>query len=112
MNSKKLHMDELHQIHQAGLKPDELIIDVREADDYADGHVPGSRSIPHDQILAAPEKFRDELKAYKTVYIHCGGGGKAGRVTAALEAVGATNIVHVCDSGMRSWIAAGHPVQK
>jgi rhodanese-related sulfurtransferase len=115
MNSQKLHqrlhMDELQKIHQAGLKSDELILDVREADDYADGHVPGSRSIPHDQILAQPEKFRDELKAYKKVYIHCGGGGKAGRVTAALTVVGATNIVHICDSGMRSWIAAGYPVE-
>jgi rhodanese-related sulfurtransferase len=112
MTSHKMNMDELYQIHQAGLKPDELILDVREADDYADEHVPGSKSIPHDLILAQPEKYRDELKNFKKVYIHCGGGGKAGRVFAALEAVGAKNIVHVCDSGMRSWIAAGYPVEK
>lgn len=111
MDSQKLHMDELYQLFQNGLKKDELILDVREADDYAEVHVPGSRSIPHDKILAEPEKFRDELKSYSKVYIHCGGGGKAGRVFAALDAVGAKNIVHVCDSGMRSWIAAGYPTQ-
>jgi rhodanese-related sulfurtransferase len=108
---QKMQMDELRQIHQAGLKSDELILDVRDADDYADGHVPGSKSIPYDQIISRPEKFRDELKNFKKVYIHCGGGGKAGRVFAALNAVGASNIVHICDSGMRSWIAAGYPVE-
>lgn len=104
-------MDELFKAHQAGLKKDELILDVREADDYAEAHVPGSKSIPYDKILAEPEKYRDELKAYSKIYIHCGGGGKAGRVYTALEAVGAKNMIHICDSGMRSWIAAGYPVE-
>jgi rhodanese-related sulfurtransferase len=108
----KMNMEELHKIHSMGIKSDELILDVREADDYAEAHVPGSKSIPYDRILENPEKYRDELKGLTRVYIHCGGGGKAGRVYAALEAAGAKNIVHICDSGMRSWMAAGHPVAK
>jgi rhodanese-related sulfurtransferase len=107
----KLHMEDLYQKLKNGLSNSELILDVREADDFAEAHVPGSRSIPYDRILANPEWFKKEFQSYLRVYIHCGGGGKAGRVYEALSAAGATNIVHICDSGMRSWIAAGHPIQ-
>jgi rhodanese-related sulfurtransferase len=106
----KLSMDELFQIFSKGLQPDEIILDVRDADDFSEGHVPGSFSVPHDQILNQTEAFKEKLKYYNRVYIHCGGGGKAGRVYEALESAGLNNIVHICDSGMRSWIAAGYPV--
>jgi adenosylhomocysteine nucleosidase len=103
-----LSMDELYSQTQKGLNPDELILDVRDTDDYVEGHVAGSRSIPVDQVL----EHVTELTAYQRVYVHCGGGGKAGRAVASLEKAGLSNLVHIADSGMRSWIASGFSVVK
>jgi rhodanese-related sulfurtransferase len=40
--------DELHRRTQAG--PEPTIIDVRGADEYSVGHLPGAKNIPADQL--------------------------------------------------------------
>lgn len=90
------------------LSSDELILDVRSADEYKGGHVPGSRNIPHDQVAA----HIAELKKFKHVYIHCQAGGRAGRAAATLAKEGLTNIVCISSSGMGEWISMGFPVEK
>src|SRR4051794_26112124 len=103
-----MQMDEVHAVFEKGLGGDELIVDVRHPDDFAEGHVPGARNLPFDRIRDAAE----ELRRFKRVYLHCGGGGKAEKAFATLSALGLTNLAQVCDSGMRSWEAAGWPVER
>lgn len=90
------------------LSADELILDVRSADEYRGGHVPGSRNIPHDQVGA----HIAELKKYKHIYVHCQAGGRAGRASEALMNAGLTNVVCISSSGMGEWINMGYPVEK
>ncbi len=80
------------------------IIDVREADEYAAGHVPGAISIPMSEIQGR----LGELPAGAFDVI-CQSGGRSARVTEFLEAQGhdATNI----DGGTGGWIALGKPVE-
>ncbi len=90
------------------LPKDELIVDLRTREEYAEGHVPGAKNIPHDEI----ENHLSDLKKYKAVYMHCLGGGRAGRTFDLLTSKGLTNVVCVADSGMKDWIAAGYPISK
>jgi hydroxyacylglutathione hydrolase len=85
-----------------------LILDVRSADEYKAGHVPGSRNIPHDKI----DSFADELRKFKRIFVHCQAGGRAGRASEVLAKLGLTNIICVSGSGMGDWIASGFPVEK
>jgi len=94
--------------HLGKLGKDEIILDVREPDEFAAGHVPGSRNIPHEEVT----KHADELRKLKTIYVHCMGGGRAGRASEALSRLGLTNIVCISGSGMRDWLAAGLPVER
>jgi rhodanese-related sulfurtransferase len=81
------------------------LIDVREADEFAAGHVPGAVNIPMSTI---GERL-DELPA-EAFDVICQVGGRSARVVQALEARGfdATNV----DGGTGEWIAAGLPVEK
>ncbi len=106
--SSKMKMDELYHLHKSGLPQNQIILDVRDTDEFAEGHVEGAINIPVDEL---PNHF-EKLKNYSKIYVHCGGGGRAGRAVETLTKYGIQNLVHICESGMRSWIASGLPIEK
>jgi rhodanese-related sulfurtransferase len=81
------------------------LIDVREVDEFAAGHVPGAVNLPMssigDRLAELPGGAFDVI---------CAVGGRSGRVVQALEARGydATNV----DGGTNEWIAQGFPVER
>ncbi len=107
MTNENTSMKDLHtKLDKLG--PGDLILDVREPDEYNAGHIRGSRNIPHLQVADHVE----DLKKYKKIYLHCQAGRRAGKATEALIKLGLTNIVCISDSGMGDWIAAGFPIVK
>ncbi|MCX6503105.1 MAG: rhodanese-like domain-containing protein [Microbacterium sp.] len=81
------------------------LIDVREVDEFAAGHVPGAVNLPMSSIGDHLDELPDE--AFDVI---CQAGGRSARVVQALEARGydATNV----EGGTGEWIAAGLPVEK
>lgn len=81
------------------------LIDVREVDEFAAGHVPGAVNLPMSTIGDRLEELPDG--AFDVI---CAVGGRSGRVVQALEARGydATNV----DGGTNEWIAQGFPVEQ
>lgn len=81
------------------------LIDVRERDEYAAGHVPGAVNLPlselGDRLAELPTEAFDVI---------CQAGGRSARAVKALEARGydATNV----EGGTGEWIAQGRPVEK
>lgn len=80
------------------------LIDVREKDEFAAGHVPGAVNIPMSEIGNRLEDLPGE--AFDVI---CQAGGRSARVVEALETRGfdATNV----EGGTGEWIATGHPVE-
>lgn len=80
------------------------LIDVREPDEYAAGHVPGAVNLPMSTIGEHLDELPDG--AFDVI---CQAGGRSGRVVQALEARGydATNV----DGGTGEWIQSGFPVE-
>lgn len=103
----KISMKDLFEKTSAW-EPNDVILDVRTADEFAAGHVKGSRNIPHDQITAR----LDELRGYGRIYIHCRSGKRAELASQALLKAGFNNLVCVSGSGMDDWVSAGFPVEK
>ena len=81
------------------------LIDVREVDEFAAGHVPGAVNLPMSTIGDHLDELPDE--AFDVI---CQAGGRSARVVQALEARGydATNV----EGGTGEWISAGLPVEK
>ena len=75
-----------------------FIIDVRTSGEYAEGHIPGVKLIPLDQL---PNSL-DEVPKQGKVYIICRSGNRSSQATQFLRDKGFDNVYNVT-SGMKSW---------
>lgn len=82
-----------------------LIIDVRESDEYAAGHVPSAISIPLSTVPDRVEEFRHE----GTVYVICQVGGRSLRACQFLADFDINNLVNIA-GGTSGWLALGNAV--
>ena len=99
--------DELHSRIE-NLSSEELILDVRSPSEFNDGHIEGAQNTPHEEVTNEVE----DLKKYKTVYVHCKMGGRAKMAAEVLQGAGLGNIVCVSDGGIQRWIDMGWSLVK
>jgi rhodanese-related sulfurtransferase len=86
-----------------------LVLDVREGDDYASGHLPRARHIPLSQLsnrVGEIGKFKE-----KPVLVTCKTGAKTGAASRLLKAAGFTNVFEL-RGGVNAWQQASLPVEK
>ena len=82
-----------------------MLIDLRDAKDFRDGHISGSQNIPYSQITS----HIDELKASdRPLVFICNLGQVAG---SALQKVAHTDSYRL-DGGISNWKAQGLPLEK
>ena len=68
-----------------------LILDVREAAEYAFGHIPGAKSIPMGELT----ERMNELDKAKAIYVICRTGTRSDMAAKQLVEAGFTNIYNV-----------------
>lgn len=85
--------------------PSTTVIDVRNPEEYAAGHVPGAVLVPMHTV---PVRLQD-IPSDRTVYLVCAVGGRSGQVAAWLEPQG-YDVVNVL-GGTQAWAFAGHPLE-
>ncbi len=68
-----------------------LILDVREAAEFAFGHIPGAKSIPMGELAAR----MDELDKARTIYVICRTGTRSDLAAQQLAEAGFTTIYNV-----------------
>jgi rhodanese-related sulfurtransferase len=88
------------------LGENDVILDVRNPDEFQAGHIKGALNIPLPEVGTRA----DELKKYHQVYIHCKRGGRAKTAFELLKSAGLENLVCIHDAGMDLWMENGHPV--
>lgn len=94
---------ELYERREEGAAP--LTIDVRTAEEFASGHVPGAINIPFDEVAARI----GEIDATHGVALYCMVGPRARKGEAALQAAGYEKVLHL-EGGLAAWKEAGFPV--
>ncbi len=82
-----------------------VLIDVREADEYAAGHVPTAISIPLSTVQDRVDEFRHD----GTVYVICQVGGRSMRACQYLADFDIDNLVNIA-GGTSGWLALGNAV--
>ena len=80
-----------------------LIVDVREPDEFAAGHLPGATNIPQADLGVRIE----EVPADKPVLVVDAAGGRAPRAASFLQANGRTNVMYLA-GGSNAWKEAGN----
>ena len=99
-------MNDLYQVWQ-DLPGNTLVWDNRTPEEYARGHVPGSRNIP----MGTENEHVETLAGYDQVYLYCRSGRRAQTSMTNLNLQGLNHIVCISHSGMPDWEKAGYPVE-
>lgn len=84
---------------------DALLVDVRDAAAWREGHAPGAVHVPIDELATRLAELPGDVRVITT----CGGGTRG--VRAARELLAAGRDAVVLQGGMRAWSAAGHEVE-
>ncbi len=89
----------------------DLLIDVRETEEYQSGHLPGavhlSRGMLEFKMSGNPRWQSRELE----ILIYCKTSGRAALCVNSLVQMGYTNVRSIA-GGIDAWLAAGHEVFK
>lgn len=73
-------------------EPRAILLDAREADEYASGHIKGSRNLPLSQFMKAESMFTDKSLP---IYVYCHSGRRSKRMTAGLTKLGFEKVVNI-----------------
>ena len=89
----------------------DLIIDVREADEYAAGHLAGAIHIPRGllefKLSGTPALERRDV----SVLLYCKTSGRSALAATTMQAMGYLNVMSMA-GGYDAWVAEGEPVVK
>ncbi len=90
-------------------RDDAQVIDVREAEEFAAGHLPEAKNVPLAKLadrISEIERFKD-----KPVIVCCASGMRSGKACGELRKLGFAKI-HNLSGGIDAWVGAGYPVKK
>jgi rhodanese-related sulfurtransferase len=83
-----------------------VLVDVREDNEWANGHIPGAIHLGKGIIERDIEQVVPEANAKLILY--CGGGFRSALVADNLQKMGYSNVESM-DGGWRGWVSAGLP---
>ncbi len=83
-----------------------LVLDVRNKDEFAAGHIAGSLHIPYGELA----RRLDELPRERPIATICKGGKRSGLAASVLQREGFETI-HVARGGVGTWQQEGRPVE-
>ena len=92
-------------------QPNSLFIDVREPDEYRDGHIARSINIPRGMLefKISNEPALQDLT--RQIIVYCKTSGRAALSAVALQSMGFKNVVSLA-GGFDAWSNNKHPVVK
>lgn len=86
--------------------PDYDVIDVRDVDDYASGHIPAARVVPLDVLRSDTDR---ELAGKPAVVFVCQRGNRSLNAAKMAERLGYEHVYNL-EGGTSAWAAAGLPL--
>jgi rhodanese-related sulfurtransferase len=87
--------------------PDFIILDVRTAPEFHDGHIEGALNI--DVKLPSFSEQLEQLDRNDIYLVYCRSGNRSRTALAIVEDLGFTRIYHLAN-GITEWVDAGLPV--
>ena len=108
----------VHELAQGLERRDVVLLDVRDAEQFAVGHIPGSWPVPLADLPGRLRNPDDELWALlfgprRPVLVRVGVLGDAECLADAAVILGELGVEsYVVTGGVRAWSAAGHPLNR
>lgn len=96
---------------EAAIRDADVLLDVREAEEFAAGHLPGavhaSRGLLEFKLSGSPQLASRDL----SFVVYCKTSGRAALAAVAMREMGYLNVKSIA-GGFDAWAAAGKPVHK
>jgi rhodanese-related sulfurtransferase len=89
--------------------PGVLVVDVRTAEEYAAGHLPGARRVQLDEIAAAIDAGEFPATSDAPLLVYCRAGSRSVQAAALLSERGFQRVYDL-EGGITAWGEAGQPV--
>ncbi|WP_293745818.1 rhodanese-like domain-containing protein [uncultured Paraglaciecola sp.] len=86
-----------------------VIVDVRTAEEFQQGHVPNAINVPLSEIIDNPAILNSSKG--KPIILYCRSGYRAGKAAEALTKDGYQNLSHL-EGDMQGWLKAGLSIEK
>jgi rhodanese-related sulfurtransferase len=84
-----------------------VVLDVRTAEEYAAGHVPGAINIPHTELAARIGELSDARS--RDIVVYCRSGNRSAQALTVLRDAGFSRLFHLQGDYLR-WSGEGRPV--
>jgi len=104
---KETNVADVKRRREAGEKF--ILVDVREDNEWANGHLPGAVHLGKGIIERDIEARVPDLGA--EIVLYCGGGFRSALAADNLQKMGYTNVISM-DGGIRDWREKGYPLTK
>jgi rhodanese-related sulfurtransferase len=85
------------------------LVDVREDNEWAAGHLPGAVHLGKGVIERDVEKAIPDPNT--KIVLYCGGGFRSALAADNLQKMGYKNVISM-DGGYKGWVSAGHALEK
>ncbi|MAX91412.1 MAG: sulfurtransferase [Pseudomonas sp.] len=96
---------------EAAIQAADVVIDVREADEFHEGHIKGATNIPRGllefKLSGTPELGARDMN----IVLYCKTSGRAALSAASLQDMGYLHVKSIA-GGFDAWTEAGKPVAK
>lgn len=96
----QISMEEAKKIFEVKENNSYIILDVRRANEFAEGHIPGAINVANETIGGnAPVELPDKNQV---IYVYCRSGNRSKQAAEKLAALGYTNIIEF--GGIIDWM--------
>jgi rhodanese-related sulfurtransferase len=106
-NVPRIGIDEVKPLIEQGRV---LMLDVRRADEFATGHIPGAVNLDYTLVAAQGARFKSETRTI-VAYCACANEMTAARAAVDLAAIGIPG-AKALKGGWAEWIGRGEAVEK
>ena len=105
---QRISVQEAEAMRESGA----TVIDVREADEYATGHVPGAPLIPYMSVFSRVGEIEDAAGGKGEPVLFICAKGQRSAVAAEFAAAAGFSDLYNIEGGTDEWIEAGLPIEK
>lgn len=94
----------------AHLKRGAILVDVRTAQEYQQGHIPGAVNLPLNSITG--DNHLSDILSEKPIVLYCRSGYRAGKAAKLLKDLLPNHDIKHLDGDFLAWQKAGLPIER
>ena len=112
---EEISPDEVRRLLDADDREGWHLLDVREPDEFAEGHLPGARNVPRGFLEVKADLVHHKRDPWledrsRKLVLYCGGGNRSALAARTLQEMGFDRVLSLAE-GFSGWTSRDYPVE-